>query len=513
MALLKGCSLRCLASRGRRFFADVPKAVQPSEGQARAGGHLWDQGYFNHSSTYGESLSARGGHWAYLKIWKNTQLVVGIPTHCLIEICVFGPWKLPSPAPQVTPTYPQVYGRVEETVMSPYKGGAMRGSYGPEEGSCCSERTIWHRVSFFKCLWGVQETAFRRSEMSGMKMKAFSDGASPNLTKGSFILRHIWDFRWPMATMATMALFVLFLWPFGQAPSISGCAPALFGCAASPGDIGCVGSSATPTTRRCAWWACQNFTLIPPRTAGGGAIAVGSKVMKNMEGACFWGPGGICLARVNHSQSFSFSLPQGPKTDWFNPLGRYYIDTSYYGGMLDKSHEDFYRYILLYPAIAFFLHCTWCLVFVGMGGPSTRSADHIVGYITYCFCIGWTLICALHTYTCIIYCIHFHILYIYFISLFLYFFTCLLACLVACLLTSLLGCLVAWLLGCLLAAFPPSLLPCLLTYLLTYLFTYLLIYLLTYTYFLYLLYSNLLYLLSYLTLPDLTSPYLYFTLL
>jgi hypothetical protein len=26
--------------------------------------------------------------------------------------------------------------------------------------------------------------------MSGMKMKAFSDGASPNLTKGSFILRH-----------------------------------------------------------------------------------------------------------------------------------------------------------------------------------------------------------------------------------------------------------------------------------------------------------------------------------
>lgn len=41
---------------------------------------------------------------------------------------------------------------------------------------------------------------------------------------------------------------------------------------------------------------------------------------------------------------------------------RYYIDTSYYGGMLDKSHEDFYRYILLYPAIAFFLHCTWCRI-------------------------------------------------------------------------------------------------------------------------------------------------------
>merc|ERR1719335_1701752 len=31
---------------------------------------------------------------------------------------------------------------------------------------------------------------------------------------------------------------------------------------------------------------------------------------------------------------------------------RYYVDTSYYGGMLDKAHEDFYRYIMLYPAIA-----------------------------------------------------------------------------------------------------------------------------------------------------------------
>lgn len=41
---------------------------------------------------------------------------------------------------------------------------------------------------------------------------------------------------------------------------------------------------------------------------------------------------------------------------------RYYIDTSYYGGMLDKSHEDFNRYIMLYPAIAFFLHCTWCRI-------------------------------------------------------------------------------------------------------------------------------------------------------
>ena len=58
-------------------------------------------------------------------------------------------------------------------------------------------------------------------------------------------------------------------------------------------------------------------------------------------------------------------------------MGRYYIDTSYYGGMLDKSHEDFYRYILLYPAIAFFLHCTWCLVFlvgwVALAPPDQQS--------------------------------------------------------------------------------------------------------------------------------------------
>mmetsp|Transcript_50242 Transcript_50242/g.78538 ORF Transcript_50242/g.78538 Transcript_50242/m.78538 type:complete len:165 (-) Transcript_50242:83-577(-) len=38
---------------------------------------------------------------------------------------------------------------------------------------------------------------------------------------------------------------------------------------------------------------------------------------------------------------------------------RYYVDTSYYGGMLDKSHEDFYRYILLYPAIAGYIFMMW----------------------------------------------------------------------------------------------------------------------------------------------------------
>mmetsp|Transcript_27226 Transcript_27226/g.50996 ORF Transcript_27226/g.50996 Transcript_27226/m.50996 type:complete len:165 (+) Transcript_27226:55-549(+) len=41
---------------------------------------------------------------------------------------------------------------------------------------------------------------------------------------------------------------------------------------------------------------------------------------------------------------------------------RYYIDTGYYGGMLDKSHEDFYRYIMMYPTLAFFFHCIWCRV-------------------------------------------------------------------------------------------------------------------------------------------------------
>jgi len=37
---------------------------------------------------------------------------------------------------------------------------------------------------------------------------------------------------------------------------------------------------------------------------------------------------------------------------------RYMVDTSYYGGMLDKAHEDFYRYICMYPALAmFFYYC------------------------------------------------------------------------------------------------------------------------------------------------------------
>ena len=57
--------------------------------------------------------------------------------------------------------------------------------------------------------------------------------------------------------------------PLSQVRCICGCAPALYGYAASQGDIGCVGSSVTQTTRRCAWWVCPNFTLIPPRTAGG----------------------------------------------------------------------------------------------------------------------------------------------------------------------------------------------------------------------------------------------------
>eukprot|EP00928_Gymnodinium_smaydae_P019972 TRINITY_DN176_c0_g7_i1.p1 TRINITY_DN176_c0_g7~~TRINITY_DN176_c0_g7_i1.p1 ORF type:complete len:168 (+),score=41.88 TRINITY_DN176_c0_g7_i1:77-580(+) len=38
---------------------------------------------------------------------------------------------------------------------------------------------------------------------------------------------------------------------------------------------------------------------------------------------------------------------------------RYYVDTSYYGGMLDKAQEDFWRYIMMYPALGFFFFIAW----------------------------------------------------------------------------------------------------------------------------------------------------------
>lgn len=60
--------------------------------------------------------------------------------------------------------------------------------------------------------------------------------------------------------------------------------------------------------------------------------------------------------RVGRCEKLISQLVGGPF------FARYYIDTSYYGGMLDKSHEDFYRYIMLYPAIAFFFHCIWCRI-------------------------------------------------------------------------------------------------------------------------------------------------------
>ncbi|CAK0817102.1 unnamed protein product [Prorocentrum cordatum] len=41
---------------------------------------------------------------------------------------------------------------------------------------------------------------------------------------------------------------------------------------------------------------------------------------------------------------------------------RYYVDTSYYGGMLDKAHEDFYRYVMLYPALAYFFFFVWARI-------------------------------------------------------------------------------------------------------------------------------------------------------
>eukprot|EP00405_Crypthecodinium_cohnii_P010092 CAMPEP_0206440344 /NCGR_PEP_ID=MMETSP0324_2-20121206/12707_1 /ASSEMBLY_ACC=CAM_ASM_000836 /TAXON_ID=2866 /ORGANISM="Crypthecodinium cohnii, Strain Seligo" /LENGTH=159 /DNA_ID=CAMNT_0053908051 /DNA_START=89 /DNA_END=565 /DNA_ORIENTATION=+ len=41
---------------------------------------------------------------------------------------------------------------------------------------------------------------------------------------------------------------------------------------------------------------------------------------------------------------------------------RYFVDTSYYGGMLDKVHEDFWRYVMMYPAAAYFIYIVWCRV-------------------------------------------------------------------------------------------------------------------------------------------------------
>merc|ERR1711953_1152940 len=41
---------------------------------------------------------------------------------------------------------------------------------------------------------------------------------------------------------------------------------------------------------------------------------------------------------------------------------RYMVDTSYYGGMLDKAHEDFCRYIMMYPALGFFFFCVWARI-------------------------------------------------------------------------------------------------------------------------------------------------------
>eukprot|EP00747_Dinoflagellata_sp_TGD_P058172 gnl/TRDRNA2_/TRDRNA2_151001_c0_seq1.p1 gnl/TRDRNA2_/TRDRNA2_151001_c0~~gnl/TRDRNA2_/TRDRNA2_151001_c0_seq1.p1 ORF type:complete len:168 (+),score=26.86 gnl/TRDRNA2_/TRDRNA2_151001_c0_seq1:105-608(+) len=41
---------------------------------------------------------------------------------------------------------------------------------------------------------------------------------------------------------------------------------------------------------------------------------------------------------------------------------RYMIDTSYYGGMLDKAHEDFLRYFMMYPAIALYLFVIYARV-------------------------------------------------------------------------------------------------------------------------------------------------------
>eukprot|EP00927_Polykrikos_kofoidii_P050757 TRINITY_DN4463_c0_g1_i1.p3 TRINITY_DN4463_c0_g1~~TRINITY_DN4463_c0_g1_i1.p3 ORF type:complete len:118 (+),score=15.77 TRINITY_DN4463_c0_g1_i1:523-876(+) len=41
---------------------------------------------------------------------------------------------------------------------------------------------------------------------------------------------------------------------------------------------------------------------------------------------------------------------------------RYMVDTSYYGGMLDKAHEDFLRYVMMYPALGFFFFVVWARI-------------------------------------------------------------------------------------------------------------------------------------------------------
>ena len=41
---------------------------------------------------------------------------------------------------------------------------------------------------------------------------------------------------------------------------------------------------------------------------------------------------------------------------------RYMVDTSYYGGMLDKTQEDFYGMFMMYPAFAFFVFCVYARI-------------------------------------------------------------------------------------------------------------------------------------------------------
>jgi len=41
---------------------------------------------------------------------------------------------------------------------------------------------------------------------------------------------------------------------------------------------------------------------------------------------------------------------------------RYMIDTSYYGGFYEKALEDWWRYIMLYPACGFFVFVVYCRI-------------------------------------------------------------------------------------------------------------------------------------------------------
>uniref|UniRef100_A0A6T1MUK4 Uncharacterized protein n=1 Tax=Alexandrium monilatum TaxID=311494 RepID=A0A6T1MUK4_9DINO len=73
-------------------------------------------------------------------------------------------------------------------------------------------------------------------------------------------------------------------------------------------------------------------------------------------------PGRHWIRWIERNWDFQKMCMQGMPEMHIDPTKnrwRYYVDTGYYGGMLDKAHEDFYRYILIYPATLYFLYMVW----------------------------------------------------------------------------------------------------------------------------------------------------------